>query len=45
MAPIAALVVAASVLGMMQLPFYADVFGVAFALSTFIMICAAEARQ
>ena len=36
---------AASVLGMVQLPAFAELFGVAFALSTFLLICAAEARQ
>jgi hypothetical protein len=44
-AALAASAAAASVLGMIQLPSYADLFGVAFALSTFLMICAAEARQ
>ena len=44
-AALAASGAAASVLGMVQLPSYADLFSVAFALSMFLMICAVEARQ
>lgn len=35
----------ASVLGMIQSPAFAELFGVVFALSMFLLICAAEARQ
>jgi hypothetical protein len=42
---LAASAVGASVLGMIQLPAYAEFFGVVFALSIFYLICATEARQ
>ena len=44
-AALAASTAVASVLGMIQVPSYADLFGLAFALSSFLMICAVEARQ
>jgi hypothetical protein len=35
----------ASVLGLMELPTWSELFSLGFALSTFLLICAAEARQ
>ena len=35
----------ASVVAMVQLPAFAELFGVVFAVSLFLLICAAEARQ
>ncbi len=42
---LAASAAGASVLGMVQLPAFAELFGVVFALSMFLLICATEARQ
>jgi hypothetical protein len=42
---LAASAAVASVLGMLQLPTWGELFGLGFALSTFFLICAAEARE
>jgi hypothetical protein len=41
----AAAAAGASVVAMVQLPAFAELFGVVLAFSLFLLICAAEARQ
>ena len=35
----------ACIVGLVQLPTWGELFGLGFALSTFLLICVAEARQ